>query len=844
MPFRTERFVPTTAESRRYYGYQYGKKLKNRTGNKSVANCIFGGHSHGDRNPSASVDFVKGTWFCHTCNIGGGIFDFEKQLTNKSDAECWDAIYSILGRSNDNNRQAQSQAAPRSRPNGRAGQERKQKPKQPDVPQEPEPSIPVKLGPGDTLYPYVNMNGEPIHGTLRCTPKKFWQCRPDGNGGWVYGLGGIAPVLFDQPGLARCNVAGVTEGEKDKFTFDQSAAEFPNDGGRLTYCGTNCAMGAGKWREEYALSFQDKLTVFVFEDNDKAGRDHAQQECESISKYVDDVRLVRFTDYPEHGDLSDYRRDHSAAELYERMQATPKWEPQVDGEDVEEDGPEPEAETEPDTQTSAAPDDWPEPEELGNELPPVPAFDLELMPDVLRPMVEDVADRMQTPPDFPAIVSVATLAGLCGRRAVIQPKEHDYSWSIVPNLWGGIVAPPAMMKSPVIACITAPAHLVEAKWRIEYESDLADAEMHKVLTELKTQAWKQQYVAATKKGEKEDKLPIRPDDSIREPRQKRLLTTDATFESLQWIMANNLAGIFVLRDELTGWLAGLERQGREQERAFFLECWNGDTPHTIDRIGRGSIHVDHCCVSLFGGIQPARLRAYLADALRDGPTNDGLIQRFQLLVWPDTKPDWCYRDRLPSASALRAAEGMYQRIATMDVDNPLRLKFAPDAQALFVEWLTHLETDLRADDVSVYMQAHLGKYRKLMPALALLFSLADNALKAVELCHAQQAADWCDYLACHARRVYASRISPERLAAISLAKKLRKGWKRESGVFTVRDVYQNDWSGLGTPEEVRAAVRVVEEAGWVRLKNATPETGRPSEVYEVNPKIGCVHEDH
>jgi putative DNA primase/helicase len=488
-----------------------------------------------------------------------------------------------------------------------------------------------------------------------------------------------------------------------------------------------------------------------------------------------------------------------------------------------------------------AAEDWPEPEDLGSELPPVPAFDPRLLPSALRPMVEDVADRMQVPIDFPAVVSVATLAGLCGRRAVIQPKEHDYSWLVVPNLWGGIVAEPGRKKSPVIACITKPAHAVEAQWRAEYESELAGAKASKVLTGLKNRAWEQQYIAALKKNAE---IPIQPDDSVAEPRRKRLLTTDATFESLQKIMADNPAGIFVLRDELTGWLAGLERQGREQERAFYLECWNGDSPHTIDRIERGCVHVDHCCAVVFGSIQPARVRSYLADVLRDGPTNDGLIQRFQLLVWPDEKQDWRYRDRLPAASALRAADEVYRRIATMDPDNPLKLQFAPDAQALFVAWLTDLEARLRGDDVSVFMQAHLAKYGKLMPALALLFSLADEMLDHVGLAHAQQAADWCGYLEQHAHRLYASRISPERLAAMSLAKRLNKGWKREDGSFSLRDVYRNDWSGLGTPEEAEAALRLVEVAGWVRKIVEKPETGRPSLCFMINPKVGgsCVRD--
>ena len=177
----------------------------------------------------------------------------------------------------------------------------------------------------------------------------------------------------------------------------------------------------------------------------------------------------------------------------------------------------------------------------------------------------------------------------------------------------------------------------------------------------------------------------------------------------------------------------------------------------------------------------------------------------------------------------------------MSADNPLRLKFNPDAQDLFVAWLTDLETRLRADDISPFMLAHLAKYRKLMPALSLLFSLADESLQSVGLRHAQQAADWCEYLAHHARRVYASRISPERLAAIALARKLQKGWKRDSGTFTIRDVYSNDWSGLGTPDEARAAVGVLEDAGWVRAEQHKPETGRPSEVYAINPKTGGAH---
>jgi len=47
-------------------------------------------------------------------------------------------------------------------------------------------------------------------------------------------------------------------------------------------------------------------------------------------------------------------------------------------------------------------------------------------------------------------------------------------------------------------------------------------------------------------------------------------------------MSENPAGILVIRDELTGWWSTLDRAGREGERAFCLQAWNGDTAHTIE----------------------------------------------------------------------------------------------------------------------------------------------------------------------------------------------------------------------------------------------------------------------
>lgn len=485
--------------------------------------------------------------------------------------------------------------------------------------------------------------------------------------------------------------------------------------------------------------------------------------------------------------------------------------------------------------------DWPDPAPLGDELPPVDDFLLELLPPSFRPLVEDVSERMQTPLDYAAVAAVVTLAGCVNRRAAITPKAEDVSWLVVPNLWGAIVGPPGYMKSPVLRAITHPLTHIEEHWRAEYSEASNEYEIAKEQAELRHQAWREECKRAFKNNRP---TPIQPDETISVPTQKRLVLTDATFEKLHEILSENPAGVLVVRDELTGWLAQLDRHGREGERGFFLQAWNGDAGFTIDRIGRGSIHVPAVCVSLLGNIQPSRLRGYLSEVLEGGPTDDGLFQRFQILVWPNPPTNWRLVDRSPNGAALVAAEKVYSQLANLSADVPVRMRFDSDAQYLFNEWWTALESRLR--DVSTLtpsLAAHFAKYRSLMPTLAGLFELADVAAAGnlsaefrVNLDHARQAAAFCDFLTSHARRVYACVITPECRASRELARHIRARDVPEA--FTPRSVYLRGWSGLDTPERVRGALLLLEDAGWVRRIESTHcrTGGRPSEDWMVNPK--------
>ena len=90
---------------------------------------------------------------------------------------------------------------------------------------------------------------------------------------------------------------------------------------------------------------------------------------------------------------------------------------------------------------------------------------------------------------------------------------------------------------------------------------------------------------------------------------------------------------------------------------------NGDGKFTYDRIGRGTIHIEFCTLSILGGVQPSRIAPIVRGAMT-GATNDGFVQRLQMTVWPDDLGSWTWVDRRPNALA-RALEHGLQSIGEL-----------------------------------------------------------------------------------------------------------------------------------------------------------------------------------
>jgi putative DNA primase/helicase len=382
--------------------------------------------------------------------------------------------------------------------------------------------------------------------------------------------------------------------------------------------------------------------------------------------------------------------------------------------------------------------DWPEPLPVDFSLPPVLPFKLDALPAPLHEVTEDVSRRMQVPPDYRAACLVTELAGCVNRRGQIQPKALDPSWVEVLNLWGVLIGRPDTLRTPVMMSLLAPLYDIEGFWRECYQSDLEQFQVDSESAELRRAAWRAAVKSELKKGMRVIQGgPVRdqsaqvhfppPDTILVEPACKRMIVTDTTVESLQVILEANPAGVLLVRDELAGWLAQMQKPDRGGDRQFYLSAWSGNVSYTTtDRISRDQVHVKHCCLSVLGTMNPSRLQAYLHDAIQaGGAADDGFAQRLQMAVWPDMPADWEYVDQPPKPN--RLAETVFKKLASLDCATPVRLRFSSDAQEFFVDWLKKLEARIRSDDVHPAMVAHLGKYRGLMPKLSGLFWLADWA---------------------------------------------------------------------------------------------------------------------
>ena len=326
------------------------------------------------------------------------------------------------------------------------------------------------------------------------------------------------------------------------------------------------------------------------------------------------------------------------------------------------------------------------------------------------------------------------------------------------------------------------------------------------------------------------------------PKARRYVVNDTTYEALGEILADNPNGMLAYRDELVSLLKTLDREENVAARGFFLTAWGGTASYTFDRILRGKTHIDAVCLSLLGSTQPGRSAEYIRRANDGGSGDDGLIQRFGLLVWPDQEPEWRETDRYPNSDARLSAWATFEYLDKLDpnVVSAERdqfealpfLRFDGHAQEMFSEWHSGLERRLRSGDLPPALESHLAKYRKLVPAIALINHLADGGTGPIPVTALARALATSEYLETHARRAYGAGGMTEVATAKAILARIRKGELQDG--FAARDIRRREWSGLTDTGQIKAGLELLADYDWLAPR-IVGTGGRPRTEYAINP---------
>ncbi|WP_196074402.1 MULTISPECIES: YfjI family protein [Acinetobacter] len=505
---------------------------------------------------------------------------------------------------------------------------------------------------------------------------------------------------------------------------------------------------------------------------------------------------------------------------------------------------------------------WKEPKKIKSELLPVKKITKDMLPLDVYNYCEDEAKRADNMTfDLVAVCLLTSLGALIGARVAIKPKQLD-DYSIVPNLWGGIIAPPSSKKSPAISAGTR--HLdrlvLQAKEQFEFEQkeSIAKGIVFKSTEKLLNKR-------IDKVEEAQDKLKLAQEiadmqaEAEKPPVLKRYFTNDSTPEALADLERSNPNGILVIRDELIGLLSSLDQNDTDTGRAFYLEGWNGNSSFQFDRITRGSGFIQNHCLSVLGGIQPDKLMSYLEKTIK-GMGNDGLLQRFQLLIYPDIEK-WQYADVTSNKEAKEAVFNLFKQLDELNEHELTKLgaqpsdefntrpyfRFTAQAQQAYKAWSTQLNGITIPNEEHAIIQEHLSKFGKLMPSLALIFHLVDSVqlgerIGGISLNCVEMAIKWCDYLESHARRIYGMVLHSSTFKAHALALKLKSlkesdSWRIDG--FSSREAYRKSWKGLTEINAINEALDVLVDYEWLNEFEieSTTRGGRPSKRYLINPKI-------
>jgi putative DNA primase/helicase len=374
-----------------------------------------------------------------------------------------------------------------------------------------------------------------------------------------------------------------------------------------------------------------------------------------------------------------------------------------------------------------------------------PTFPTDALPAPAKRLVDQAAKAIGCPPDAIALAALVALGSAIGNSRVVQPKRN---WSESAAIYGAVIAESGEKKTAAVGAATQAIQKLEH--RLQREHETAMEEFAREVREYKVEE-----KDAHKSGLAAPPPPRKPD-------AERVLTNDPTIEALIPILKENPRGLLLERDELVGWVKGMDQYksgGKGSERQFWLSTWSG-RPVSVDRKSQqGPVSVLKPFIGVIGGVQP--------DVLEDLAENreDGMLERF-LFAYPRAiNAKWTDDDI--GDTTLTEYRALHERLRELSMKtdeegDPMVgvVTFSPDAKEAYINAYDMHREEMGRPGFPRYLRSVWAKLEAYMLRLTLIVACCRFASEArgvaerVELEDVLKATKLTDYFKEQARRVF------------------------------------------------------------------------------------------
>ena len=516
--------------------------------------------------------------------------------------------------------------------------------------------------------------------------------------------------------------------------------------------------------------------------------------------------------------------------------------------------------------------EWGEIIPLNQKLAPVKKLNLDDVPVVFKNWIKESAKTIGVVEDFYVVNMYILAFTFIGKKITITPKQNSKDWNVALNNYGLVCAPPSKKKTPAYNACMFPIKELNRELKEQVDKNIEERSKAKNTQEYK--ALKRKLNAKEKKqsllygkdtpdadgqadamNEEIENLQYELDALLPEEiPSTRISTNSSTVAKLEDILSKNNRCILVERDELSAFFKEIAKPGREEERGFFLEAWNGNMDYQSDRVSRGETFIKDVTLCLLGNIQPIVLKELFSRG--DSITNDGFLQRFQLMVYPDLL-EIDYTDIITNNAIKDSYKNkmieLFYWMPDFIVINQLRMgnnfpgkynsiSFTPDAQELFTQWsisneknASKEEKDIKAEGYSEY----LSKLPNTLVSIAAVNEILDSdpidSFHAIGKESLQQAINLVEYFKSHAFRILSMNSSKE----VRMANRILESISIFPNPFTSAQVKANfstDDFQKDSPAVIKALDCLVER-NYLHMIIKKRNNAKNVYYYYKNPKI-------